>query len=98
MPTLAPKQSMKNIVKDSDNEIKVSASTGVINVTATQKGFYGQQRIAEGQSFVIKDESHFGRWMRCDDADMEVKRVKHFKNRDLEIREMKFDMEKRANK
>lgn len=95
MPTIVPKQTIKNVVKDSENDIKVSAPTSGINVTAIQKGFYGQERIAEGRKFVIKDESHFGKWMVCDDPDMEVKRKKHFKAKDEEIKQM---MDKKANK
>lgn len=66
--------------KNSDNQIKVpKISAKGIAVTAIRKGFYGQMRRGPGEKFKVKDETHLGEWMTCDDTDYEKERSLFFK-------------------
>lgn len=56
-----------------------------IEVVALEKGFYNQNRIAEGNRFTIKSEEDFGTWFRCIDPVMEGKRLEAIKNKRVRL-------------
>jgi len=62
--------------------IKLSElSKNGIQVVATRKGFYNQNRIREGEVFRIQSFEDIGEWMKCTDPDLEKERVKFFKEK-----------------
>ena len=68
--------------KDVDNEVDVPiTSKKNIEVIATRKGFYKQQRIKEGQTFFVTKFEELGLWMKCRDKSIEKKRLEFFKNK-----------------
>ena len=52
-----------------------------IKVVALRKGFYNQNRIREGDKFIVKSFKQLGEWMRCEDKDLEEKRKEMLKNK-----------------
>lgn len=65
--------------KDNDSSVSIPlVSRHGIKVVATRKGFYGQQRIKEGQAFVCKDFKSLGAWMKCLDPVLEKERQNKF--------------------
>lgn len=52
-----------------------------IAVMATRDGFYGQQRYSSGDEFVVKSFEKLGLWMKCEDSNIEKKRVEFFKKK-----------------
>ena len=59
-----------------DSNINIpSVSAKGIEVVATRAGFFGQQRLREGDEFIVREFKSLGDWMKCKDADMERKRV-----------------------
>lgn len=71
------------ITPESENSsvVKVAVPKKGIEVTATRKGFYNQQRLKQGDKFVVKKFENLGEWMVCDDDILEKKRVEFFKNK-----------------
>lgn len=59
---------------------------GKIKVIATQKGFYNQKRINEGEEFYIKSFNDVGSWTKCVDKDHEKKRLAFLKEKKLKAR------------
>lgn len=63
--------------EDVSTQVKApSPSKGRIEVVATRKGFYNQERKAEGSKFFIKSEEEFGEWFKCVEKHYEEKRRK----------------------
>lgn len=58
------------------NEIKLQTPKKGIEVVATRKGFYNQNRLRDGDKFYIKSPEDFGDWFRCTDPLFEKERVK----------------------
>ena len=58
---------------DSDMEVPLVPAGG-IEVVALRKGFFGQQRVREGDKFRVKKLESLGTWMSCVDPVMEKKR------------------------
>lgn len=52
-----------------------------IEVVATRRGFYDNQRKTEGESFTIKNFDEIGEWMKCVDSQLEKKRLEFFKQK-----------------
>lgn len=66
----------------SQTEVNIPKSPrGGIEVVATRKGFFGQQRLKEGDKFKIKDFSQIGEWMKCLDPTLENERLKLLKDK-----------------
>lgn len=61
-----------------------------IEVEATRKGFYNQNRINPGKIFKVKKPEHLATWMKCTDPDLEKERVKLFKEKANKV-ELKKD-------
>lgn len=51
-----------------------STSKAGIEVVAERKGFYNQQRLENGDKFLIKNETKFGGWFKCVDPLIELRR------------------------
>ncbi len=76
------KQSYITPETDLDSVIKVPVVPKKgIDVIATRAGFFGQQRISLGQKFVVKNFEQLGLWMKCEDKDLERKRVKSLEDK-----------------
>lgn len=58
------------------NHVKLQVPKKGIEVVATRKGFYNQNRLRDGDSFHIKSTQDFGDWFRCVDPMFEKERVK----------------------
>lgn len=54
---------------------------GGIKVVALRKGFYNQNRLSKGAKFTVKSFDELGLWMRCEDSDLEKKRVQFLKEK-----------------
>jgi len=52
-----------------------------IAVTATRRGFFAQQRIKEGEEFIVKAFESLGDWMKCKDSELEKKRIQFLKDK-----------------
>ena len=65
---------------DSNVQIPIESKLG-IEVVASRKGFFGQQRYKENDKFKVKKFGQLGSWMRCIDPVMEKKRSEFFKNK-----------------
>lgn len=63
---------------DNDSIIPVPLTKQNIEVIAERKGFYGQQRIAKGQTFSVSSFDALGEWMICVDPELEKKRIQFF--------------------
>lgn len=66
---------------DNDSIVPVPLTKQVIEVVATRKGFYGQERISEGQTFKVASFKSLGEWMICTDKELEKKRKQFFKDK-----------------
>ena len=66
---------------DNDSIVPVQLVKQGIEVVAIRAGFYGQQRIVEGQSFIVKSFESLGEWMICSDKETEKKRKQFFKDK-----------------
>lgn len=80
-PSHEEKVEIVNPDDDNDSIKPVPLTKQVIEVVATRKGFYGQQRIVAGQTFKIAKEEDLGEWMTCTNPEMEKKRKKFFKDK-----------------
>jgi hypothetical protein len=80
LPSDKPKYVDVNTNNSSNVTVSKFPKNG-IEVVALRKGFYNQNRIEEGQVFLIKDKEQFGTWMKCTDPDMERERIKFFNNK-----------------
>ena len=71
------------ISPDDDNNsiIPVPLTKQVIEVVATRKGFYGQERITEGRKFSVASFAALGEWMECTDPETEKRRKQFFKDK-----------------
>lgn len=79
-----PQVSQAPIIKDggaTDSEVKVLIPKEGIEVVATRKGFYNQNRYETGDVFFVTEFVHLGEWMRCTDKQFELKRVEMLKNK-----------------
>lgn len=67
--TKAPAPKMPAPVQpDATTDAEATAEVpSVIEVVALRPGFYGQNRYAEGDKFVIQSYDEFGDWMQCTD-------------------------------
>ena len=65
------------------SEIKLpqAPTKKVIEVVATRKGFYNQNRIKEGEKFNLRSEAEFGEWFKCINPVLEKKRQEFLKNK-----------------
>lgn len=52
-----------------------------IKVVAMRKGFFAQQRVKEGEEFIVRKLENLGEWMKCLDPVIEKKRVQFFKDK-----------------
>jgi hypothetical protein len=70
-------------VDDKNESIIVAPkiSKSGIEVVALRKGFYNQERIKEGQVFLVKKMEDLGEWMKCLDVDTERKRLEILKSK-----------------
>jgi len=57
-----------------------------IDVVATRAGFFGNRRIAIGQKFVVKTLEGLGLWMKCEDPELEKKRVKILEDKKIKAK------------
>lgn len=80
-PSHEEKVKIINPEDDNDSVVPVQLIKQGIEVIATRKGFYGQERISEGQSFKVKNFESLGEWMKCKDSETEKKRKKFFKDK-----------------
>lgn len=55
------------------------AAKGMLEVKALRDGFYGNERISEGQVFHIKKQAHEGSWMEYTDKGQEKAHQKRMK-------------------
>jgi hypothetical protein len=70
------------IIKDageSDSEVKVMIPKEGIEVVATRKGFYNQNRYEPSDRFFVTSFEHLGEWMECVDKVFEKKRIEALK-------------------
>lgn len=63
------------------NLAEVRPAARGIQVVATEKGFYNQLRLAEGNEFTIRSEEDFGSWFKCIDPVFEKKRIAAMNNK-----------------
>ena len=81
-PSIIPVQNTNVLEDNSNSEIKIPIVPNKgIAVVATRKGVFKQQRLKEGDKFVVKDESQLGSWMKCIDPILEQERIKKFKKK-----------------
>ena len=79
---VVPKQSYDTIESKVVSNVSVPKipKTGIA-VIATRKGFYGQQRLKEGDKFVVRKIQDLGEWMKCIEPSMERERLNYFKDK-----------------
>lgn len=66
---------------DSTKVATVIAPKKGIEVVATRKAFYNQNRIVEDQRLFLKSEEDLGEWHYCVDSFWEKKRVEYLKQK-----------------
>lgn len=78
---------------ESESEIKLpKVPVGGIEVVATRKGFFGQQRYKKDDKFFVKSFEELGEWMKCSDSNFEKQRVAFFKEKkakQIKLKELK---------
>lgn len=77
-----------------ESKIKVSVPASGIKVVALRKGFFGQQRLREGDKFVVSSLQELGEWMKCEDSNLEKQRVEFFKQKKAKQMKLKEEKEK----
>lgn len=67
---------------DSEIDIPLVPKSG-IEVVATRKGFFNQDRKKAGSTFTVLKFEELGEWMECVDPAIEKKRVEFFKKKKM---------------
>ena len=77
------KPQLKSVEKDSVSQVTAPAPKNGIEVEATRKGFYNQQRYEQGNRFKVRSRDELGEWMKCVDPAEEKRRSEYFKGKKI---------------